>query len=213
MLDEVDDADRRLLLQSAVRRRFGRNEVVFHEGDPGDALHVVTKGIFVARSTSTLGQVIAVNVFPVGAVFGELVLITPGARRNATVAAMIPGETLMLGRDAFDDLRSRSPVVDRFLVRVLAERNRNLNTHLVELLFMPVEPRIYRRLLAFADMVSAGAGDEWIQLGQAELATLAGTTRATVNRALRKAEQEGSVELTRGRVRIVDRGALEKQAR
>jgi CRP-like cAMP-binding protein len=212
MLDEVDDADRRLLLQASVRRRFGRGEVVFHEGDPGDALHVVTKGIFLARSTSTLGQVIAVNVFPVGAVFGELVLITPGARRSATVAALVAGETLMLGRDAFDDLRARSRVVDRFLVRVLAERNRDLNAHLVELLFMPVEPRIYRRLLVFAEMVPSDATDGWIPLGQAELATLAGTTRATVNRALRKAEDDGAIELARGRVRIVDRAALEKRA-
>jgi CRP/FNR family cyclic AMP-dependent transcriptional regulator len=212
LLGSIDENDRRTLLRAAVRRRFARSEIVFHEGDPGDALHIVTKGIFIARSSSTLGQVIAVNVFPVGAVFGELVLLTPGARRNATVAALGAGETLMLGRNEFEDLRSRTPIIDRFLVTVLAERNRALNAHLVELLFTPVEPRVYRRLLAFAAMVGT-SDDGWVQLGQGELATLAGTTRATVNRALRKAEEGGLIEIARGRVRVVDRAALEHRAR
>jgi CRP/FNR family cyclic AMP-dependent transcriptional regulator len=90
MLDAIDPRERATLLQVGVRRRFGRGEVVFHEGDPGDALHVVTAGVFVARGSSTMGEVIAVNVFATGDVFGELVLLTPGARRSATVAPRSP---------------------------------------------------------------------------------------------------------------------------
>ena len=41
--------------RAGVRRRFAPGEVVFHEGDPGDALHFVTHGVFVARSSSPRG--------------------------------------------------------------------------------------------------------------------------------------------------------------
>jgi CRP/FNR family cyclic AMP-dependent transcriptional regulator len=213
MLAELDEDERTALLRVAVRRRFGRNEVVFHEGDPGDSLHLVRRGVFIARSASTLGHSITVNVFGPGGVFGEGVLVTDGSRRSATVSALYPGETLMITRAEFESLRARDPRVDRFLVSVLAERNRILTAQVVELLYCPAETRVYRRLLAFAEMHGSDEGGGWIRLGQADLATLAGTTRPTTNRALRRAEDRGLVELARGGIRISDLPGLIAAAR
>jgi CRP/FNR family transcriptional regulator, cyclic AMP receptor protein len=212
MLDMLGERQRRALLRVGVRRRFARGEIVFHEGDPGDALHIVIDGAFIARSASTLGEVIAVNVFARGDVFGEMVLLTPGARRSATVVAHERGATLMVGRGDFEALRRTGTDVDRVLLSVLAERNRALTAHLVELLFTPADQRVCRRLLAFADAVGAGGPGDWVHLSQADLATLAGTTRSTVNRVLRRAQSGGLLELARGRVRLVDRGALRRFA-
>ena len=96
--------------------------------------------------------------------------------------------------------------------RTLAERNRQLTAQLVELLFVPVERRVFRRLLAFAHVVGTSGPDGWVTLGQADLAILAGTTRSTVNRVLRRAEERGMVELGRGRIRLVDEPALRQRA-
>ena len=117
----------------------------------------------------------------------------------------------MLARAHFEDLRARNPRIDRFLVSVLAERNRRLNAHLVELQFTPVEQRVYRRLLAFSRAVAAH-GDEWVLLSQNELAMLAGTTRSTANRMLRRAAGLGAIELARGRLRVLDEAGLEALA-
>jgi CRP/FNR family transcriptional regulator, cyclic AMP receptor protein len=211
VLDSLNERERAALLRVAVRRRFSPGEVVFHEGDPGDTLHIVTRGVFIARSSSTMGEMIAVNVHAEGDVFGELALLTADDRRSATVASVRHGATLMLSRGAFEDLRARVPEVDRFLLTVLAERTRTLTAHLVELLFTPVEQRVYRRLLAFSAAVG-GEGDGWVLLSQAQLATLAGTTRSTTNRVLRRAEQRGRVELARGRMRVVDDAGLRDDA-
>lgn len=212
VLDSIGDAERRDVLRLATRRRFRRGEVVFHEGDPGDCLHIVADGVFIARSSSTLGELIAVNIFDRGSVFGELALLSASPRRTATVVALHGGTTLALARSHFEELRGRNPRIDRFLLTVLAERNRRLNDQLVELLFTPVEQRVYRRLLSFADVVGSG-DDGWIQLGQSELAMLAGTTRSTANRVLRRATEDGVLDLRRGRVRIVDVGDLRARAR
>jgi CRP-like cAMP-binding protein len=213
LLATLGDDERATLLRVAVRRRFSRNEVVFHEGDPGDSLHVVTRGIFIARSASILGHSITVNVFGEGGVFGEGVLVTAGSRRSATISALHPGETLMITRHEFEALRARDPRVDRFLVSVLAERNRLLTAQVVELLYCPADTRIYRRLLAFAELSGSGDDGGWIRLGQSDLATLAGTTRPTTNRALRRAEERGLVELARGGIRIADLAGLIAAAR
>jgi CRP-like cAMP-binding protein len=212
MLDAIDPRERATLLQVGVRRRFGRGEVVFHEGDPGDALHVVTAGVFVARGSSTMGEVIAVNMFATGDVFGELVLLTPGARRSATVAALSASATLMIPQAHFEALRARVPSVDRILLSLLAERNRTLTDHLIELQFTPADQRVVRRLLDFHAMVARPEDGGWVRLNQTELATLAGTTRSTANRVLRAAAAKGQVELGRGRVRVVDVAGLRRRA-
>lgn len=211
VLDSVGDVERAEILRAGVRRRFARNEVVFHEGDPGDSLHIVMSGVFVARSSSTMGELIAVNVFGPGAVFGELALLTSDDRRTATIVALRAGTTLMLERSRFEGLRTRFPRVDGFLLSVLAERNRRLTANLVELLFTPVEQRVYRHLVGFADMAAA-ADEGWIHLRQSDLAMLAGTTRSTANRTLRRAEQDGVVCLARGRIQVRDMAALRRLA-
>lgn len=212
MLDAIDPRERGALLQVGVRRRFGRGEVVFHEGDPGDALHIVTAGVFVARGSSTMGEVIAVNVFAPGDVFGELVLLTAGARRSATVAALYPSATLMVAQAHFEALRTRAPSVDRILLSLLAQRNRALTDHLIELQFTPADQRVVRRLLDFHAMTAIAEDGGWVRLNQAELATLAGTTRSTANRVLRAAAARGQVELGRSRVRVLDLAGLRRAA-
>jgi CRP/FNR family transcriptional regulator, cyclic AMP receptor protein len=212
VLDLLDEQRRRGRPLVGVRRRFARGEVVFHEGDPGDSLHVVTQGAFIARSSSTMGEVIAVNVFGVGDVFGEMVLLTPGGRRSATVISHGRGATVMITRSDFEALRAEDADVDRRLLSLLAERNRRLTAQLVELLFVPVERRVFRRLLAFAQVVGTSGEDGWVTLSQADLGILAGTTRSTVNRVLRRAEERGVVELGRGRIRLVDEPALRRRA-
>jgi CRP/FNR family transcriptional regulator, cyclic AMP receptor protein len=208
VLDSLGDRERAALLRVAVRRRFRSGEVVFHEGDPGDTLHIVLRGVFVVRSAGSLGETVAVNLVGPGLVFGEGAVVNPGARRSATVEAMHGGVTLMVSRGDFEGLRDREPKVDRFLVSVLAERNRVLTAQLVELLYTPVEQRVHRRLLAFADAIDDADSDGWVALNQSDLATFAGTTRSTANRVLRRAERRGIVELGRGRIRVVDRDAL-----
>jgi CRP/FNR family transcriptional regulator, cyclic AMP receptor protein len=213
VLDAVAAPERSALLRVGVRRRFAPGEVVFHEGDPGDALHFVTHGVFVARSSSPRGEVIAVNVHGPGDVFGELALLTESTRRSATIVSVERGATLMVGRAAFEDLRARDPSVDRALLTVLAERNRALTAQVVELLFTPADQRVYRRLLAYHEMVAAAEDSGgWIRLNQTELSTLAGTTRSTTNRVLRRAEDGGILALGRGRVRVIDIDELRRRA-
>jgi CRP-like cAMP-binding protein len=43
-MDGVPDEEVLRLLSVARRRRFSRNEVVFHREDPADSLHLINKG-------------------------------------------------------------------------------------------------------------------------------------------------------------------------
>lgn len=212
LLDEVPEPERRLILQHAVRRRFGRGEVVFHHGDPGDSLHLVMKGRLAVEVTTRLGDTAMLALVGPGDFFGELALVSDTDRRAATCRALEPAETWAIQRGALDRIRADHPAVDRFLVLILAERTRRLNDRLVEALYHPVPMRVHRRLVELAEIYAEDDGPASIRLTQDHLAALCGTSRPTVNQILRDAERDGLIALARGRVDVVDRERLRRSA-
>jgi CRP-like cAMP-binding protein len=66
VLDMLSDKDRDRLLAVSGRRTFARNEIVFHEGEPGETLHIVRSGRLAVRVTSTGGDVATLAVLSPG---------------------------------------------------------------------------------------------------------------------------------------------------
>src|SRR5262245_66285776 len=88
-------------LASGTRiRRFRRGEVVFHVGDPGDALFLISSGSVKITLPSETGEEAILATLQPGEVFGELSLLD-GAPRSATAVAHEPTETIILKRDRF----------------------------------------------------------------------------------------------------------------
>lgn len=186
---------------------------MFHEGDPGDALHLVDKGHLAVKRSTPLGDVATLLVLGPGDVFGELAVVAPGPR-NATVVALDLVETLALHGEVFDDLRLTHPAVDRVLIHALVGEVRRLSAVLVEALYVPADKRIYLRLGELTRLFSVAGhdGPVLIPLTQEELAQLAGTTRPTANRVLRAAETAGVLRVARGRIEVLDGTALARRA-
>lgn len=212
MLEGVPGEQVRELLQIARRRRFARNEVVFHRDDPGDSLHLIQKGRFAVRVMTPLGDVATVAVRGPGESFGEMALVAEGSRRSATVAALEEAETFAVYRDEFEGLRKRNPRVDAILFAFLANEVRALNERLLEALYVPVEKRVLRRLVELAALYPAEEGGALIALTQEALAELAGASRATVNQVLGEEQKRGLIELQRGKTRVLDLEALSRRA-
>lgn len=214
LLDVLSPEDRRRLLSLARRRRFDRGEVVFHEGDPGDALHLIQKGHVSIKRTTPLGDVALLLVLGPGDIFGELAVVAP-APRNATVMAVDGAETLVLHSSVFDELRVTHPAVDRVLVQALASEVRRLSAMLVDALYVSADKRIYLRLRDLSAMFAGPDGDApvVIPLTQEEIGQMAGTTRPTANRVLRLAEEAGIVRMSRGRIEVLDREEVVRRAR
>jgi CRP/FNR family transcriptional regulator, cyclic AMP receptor protein len=210
LLGDVPDDEIRRVLSIARRRTFGRGEVVFHEHDPADSLHLVAKGRFAVKITTPLGESALLGLRGPGEWFGELALVSgPEAVRSATVEALEPAETHAVYRREFDALRRDHPRVGEVLVALLAQAVRRTNELLLDAYYAPAETRVLRRL---RDLASAFPDGE-VRLTQEDLASLAGTSRATVNRVLRDAERRGAVELRRGRTVVRDPEALARRTR
>jgi CRP/FNR family transcriptional regulator, cyclic AMP receptor protein len=212
LIELLDDVDRGSVLASAHRRRFKRGEVVFHDGDPGDALHLIVKGHFVVRVTTPLGDVATLRIFGPGDHFGELAVLEPGPRIGSVVS-LDAGETMVLHRDAVTELRARTPKVDAALTAALVAEVRRLAEALVDALYVPAEQRVWRRLHELVHLYGDADVPAVIPVTQDDLAQLAGTTRSTANRVLRGGEEKGVVALSRRRIEVHDVGQLERLAR
>jgi CRP/FNR family transcriptional regulator, cyclic AMP receptor protein len=214
LLADVPAEDVRQVLQIARRRTFGRGEVVFHRDDPADSLHLIVKGRFAVRITTPLGDTTLLAVHGPGEAFGELALLSSEARRSATVAALEDAETRSIYRDDFARLQRRHPGVNSVLVALLAEQVRRMDEQIVEAHYVDADTRVRRRLLELARLYGRDQETEvTIPLTQEELAEMAGTSRATVNRVLREEEKRGVIELRRGKTRLLDLPQLRKRIR
>jgi CRP-like cAMP-binding protein len=212
LFGELPAEELRRLVAVARRRRFGRNEVVFHRDDPADTLHLIVKGRFASRVTTQLGETVTVAVQGPGEAFGELALVDGAASRSTSVSALEPGETLAVSNADFDRLRRDYPAVNDVLVRLLARRLRRQSDLLVEAFFVPADTRVLRRLCELAALYGDGKRTVEVPLTQEDIAGLAGTSRATVNRLLRAEAKRGTVQLRRGRTLVLELESLRKRA-
>jgi CRP/FNR family transcriptional regulator, cyclic AMP receptor protein len=216
LLAGVPEEDVQAVLGIARRRKFERGEVVFHQDDPADTLHLISKGRFVVRITTSLGDTAIFAVLGPGEMFGELALLGEAdARRSATVAALDAGETRSVHRIDFERLRSRNPGTSEVMIAILSSQVRRLSGHLVEALYVSADKRVLRRLGEMAAIFAEGetANGTLVPLTQEDLASLAGTSRATVNRVLREEETRGTVKLGRGRTTVLDADELARRGR
>jgi CRP/FNR family cyclic AMP-dependent transcriptional regulator len=166
LLAGVPEEDVQLVLSVARRRKFDRGEVVFHEHDPADTLHLIDKGRFVARVGTPLGDTAILTVMGPGQMFGELSLLGSGdERRSATVAALEPSETRSVHRVDFERLRARHPETSEILIAILSGQVRRLTTHLVDALYVPAEKRVRRRLVEMVAIYDEGSAEESLGSG------------------------------------------------
>jgi CRP/FNR family transcriptional regulator, cyclic AMP receptor protein len=205
----LEEPVRREVLAVAAWRRFDRGVVLFHEGEAGSSLHVLMRGRVAVRVMTPDGDTATLNVIGPGAAFGELSLLGPAAQRTATVQAIEPAQTLVLQRADFERLRRSYPSVDRLLAEYLAAQVRRLSERLTEALCFEARIRVLRRLLELDSVFERGP----VAVTQEEIATMAGTTRPTVNRVMQDLAEAGIVELGRGRFTVADPAALARAAR
>jgi CRP-like cAMP-binding protein len=203
------------VIAAAQPRRYARGEVVFNEGDPGEALHLVRVGRLAVRLSTELGDSATLRILKPGDAFGELALLGPSGdhRRTATVTSLEEAETLALPRPAFVSLCGDYPQVERLLLALLVERVDQLSQRLLEALYVDVERRVFRRLAELVDIYSEGTDTPVIiALTQDDLAGLAGATRPTVNQVLQRLASQGVVTLHRGSIAVRDVPALRRRA-
>jgi CRP-like cAMP-binding protein len=204
------------LTRTLRARRFRRGEVLFHEGDPGDALFIVASGAVKVVVPSEDGEEAILATLRRGDFLGELALLD-GAPRSASAIALEPTETLALPRDQFRALVASEPAIRDALLASVASELRRLTTHVAELHFLDLTGRLAARLARLAEEHGESRSDGSVLLDapltQSDLAAMIGATRQSVNKLLGEFEASGLIRIERDSIVVMSLEALAKAAR
>jgi CRP/FNR family cyclic AMP-dependent transcriptional regulator len=189
----------------AVRRAYARNQVVFQQGETGDALYGVSTGKVLIEASGADGRQVSLNIMEPGDVFGEVALLDSGTR-SASARALVPSQLIVIQRQHFQELVQREPSVALELLRLMCRRLRWTTDLVEESTLLSVPAQIARRLVTLARISGTPvSGGTELRISQAELAQFLGFSRQAINQHLKRWQREGLVDLKRSRITV--RGA------
>jgi CRP-like cAMP-binding protein len=212
----LDDAQLDAVARQMRTRRYRAGETIFHQDDPGDALHIVVEGaVKIVLPSAEEGEPAIIATLNPGEFFGALALLD-GAPRSATAVALGRTETLVLRRETFIELIDRDASIRHTLLASLAGEIRSITAHVQDLHFLDLPGRLARRILRESS-TTAARSDGTIRVPwpytQSELAGMIGGSRQSVNRLLAELADEGLIHIERDTLVIPDREALERSVR
>ncbi len=196
----------------AVQRSFCVGEIVFSQGDPGDALYAVVAGRIRISSGTAEGREISLNIMEPGDTFGEIALLD-GGTRTATATASEQSELVAIRRDHFAALLEREPKVALELLRLCGERLRWTSGLVEDAALLDAAGRLAKRLLSLSGLHGERTqGGTTLKISQEDLATFLGVSRQVVNQYLQGWKAQGWVDLGRGSVTVRDEAAIRRTA-
>lgn len=210
---ELPDDRVQELGQMVRRRTYHRGETIFHKGDPGNGLYLITSGQVKVLLPSEAGEEAVLAVLESGDFFGELALFD-GLPRSATVVAVTNAEMLILHRDDFLSFVARNPEVTVALFGVLSRRLRATDELIEDAVFLDVPGRLAKRLLDLAERhgrkTELGVEID-LKLTQQDLAAMVGATRESVNKHLGWMRDHRLIQLDRQRIVLLRPDELRKR--
>jgi len=214
-----DDLDG--LAHQVVRQRYGRNELIFSQGDRGDGLYIVAKGHVSISRQNPDGDELILAIYEPGEYFGELALFDEEPR-SASAITIDDCEMLFLSRVAFRLFLEGHPAAIFTCLEVIVRQLRRCTDLVDEIALLDVRSRLARRLLRLAEQGMVATGERESQLSGAQhdkshsfritqqhLANMLGATRESVNKHLNSFVDDGMIRLERGHIRILDPERLE----
>jgi CRP-like cAMP-binding protein len=186
-------------VSAAVRagrfKSYAAGQIIFHQGDPGDHLYVVIKGLVKVVFTSERGDEIVLNIRGPEEIFGELALLD-GSPRSASVVVLQPTSVFVLSRRQLLELMSSNPGLADGFLKLIGKLVRKLTEQVGDLTFLDLKGRLAKLLLQLSVKDDDGPGVVLdVALTQSDLAEMIGASRPAVNRALQSFVTRGLIEM------------------
>lgn len=209
LFKDLPEASLRRIAALAVRRNYARGEVIFSQGDRGDALYGIASGRVRISATGAGGKEVFLSIMEPGDTFGEIAVMD-GLPRTAGATALDNTKLLVIRRPDLLDLLAEEPLLAVQLMRLLCMRLRWTSELVEESAFLGGPARLAKRLLILASLHGRPSEPDELELriSQAELAHFLGISRQMVNQHLRDWQKSGWVTLGRARVTIRNKDAL-----
>jgi CRP-like cAMP-binding protein len=206
--------ERRVLSALGREKKYSSRATLCVEGDPATHVFILVTGWVKILAVADSGHESILALRGEGDLVGETAGETAG-RRNATLQAIGPVNALIVGYDRFSTFLDTHPGASHAYRRMMAQRWSDADMMLRKRAITSGGQRLAGLLLSLAH----GHGDQEdgaievaLPLSQAELASLAGASRATVARALSNWRKRGFIRTGHRRMTLIDLAGLRQAA-
>jgi len=193
--------------QKAHRHEYQAGSMIFYEGEPCAGFHIVAKGLVRIYRVSAEGRMHTLSLLRPVSTFNEVSAVDGGTNPyNAT--AVTQTTVLTLTHDCLMSLLASERDLLNNYVQSLAHVNREYIERLEDMTFRSIPSRLAKLFLhetTYAEQISEAP----TRLTQEEIASILGTTREVVGRALRGLLNAGLLRKEGRKVYIADRMGLE----
>jgi CRP/FNR family transcriptional regulator, cyclic AMP receptor protein len=177
---------------------YRKDEAVFSQGEPADAVFYIQKGKVKLTVVSEQGKEAVVAILGPDEFLGEGCLAGQ-TQRIATAAAMVESVVMRLERDALVGVIHQEPAFSEMFIAHLLGRTIRVEADLVDQLFNSSEKRLARLLLLLANFGKEGKPEPIIaKISQETLAEMIGTTRSRVSFFMNKFRKLGFIDYNGG---------------
>jgi len=206
-------AELEALSAQVTKRRFGRGELLFNEGDPCIGLFLVASGKIRIFKMSPTGREQVLAMEGPGSSFAELPVFD-GGNYPASASALEDSEVLFISRKDFQSFCRAHPDVGLKVIEVVGWRLRRLIGIIEDLSFTTVRQRLIALILRMAQTsgASSKAGVEVeLTTSHQDLAAELGTVRELVSRNLSRLQAEGFLEVDGRKIVVKDVTGLKRE--
>lgn len=208
-LSDVSAGLKEMLSEQAAEITLSAGEVLFEQGDEGDALYAIISGAVEFSVLAMDGRKLTLEMMRAGELFGEITLFDPGER---TATAMAVEQTQLCRVRHADVLKQilRQPELAVDMIHLAGKRMRWMGTQLSEQVFLPLPTRLARKIVHLAPEATKTPCK--LAMSQAELAEFVGATREAVSKILSRWKRDDVIQGARGGLVILDWEALSRLA-
>ncbi|MCF7824726.1 MAG: Crp/Fnr family transcriptional regulator [Candidatus Marinimicrobia bacterium] len=180
------------LASVAQEKTYDKDQHILHQEQAGDNFFIIESGSVKVTRLAEDGREAVLAFLGEGDFFGELAILD-GETRSANIITLSTCKIQTINRGEFIDLLEHHPSVATALLMELASRLRKTDMHLEYLTLSDAEGKIASILISLAEENGTyKMGD--VTLGQMpmqqDIANMAGTTRETVSRMMKKLEEK-----------------------
>jgi CRP/FNR family transcriptional regulator len=191
LLQQLTEEQRAHVIKAGHERTIERGEILFHEGEPAEALYAVISGRLKLVRYSPQGRELLLHLVHPGQTFAEAALFAAGTY-PATAEAMDSCRLWGLPRAALLDLLHTAPELGLAMLGSISLWTRKLATKLELLTQRRVEERLAIYLLSRAGDRELMPGDT-VELAEPRnlIAAQCGTAPEVLSRTFRRLEEDG----------------------
>jgi CRP/FNR family cyclic AMP-dependent transcriptional regulator len=161
--------------------KYKKNQIVFSQGDPADAVFYVQKGKLKVTVVSDQGKEAVASLLSPDDFFGEACMAGQ-AQRLVSVSAMTDAVVVRIEKPEMVRLVQEQSALSQMFVTHILNRTIRVEADLIDQLFNSSERRLARLLLLLANYGSEGKPEPIIaKISQETLAEMIGTTRSRVS--------------------------------